>query len=182
MAPMRKACVLALALLVARPQPTLAELLSRAGGYVVDLEHRFATVISDERYEQHTVGGYQRVGARSLPAPARDREIESEMLFVWLERIRAWLAVRNVLTVDGQAVDGRERRLDRLLTGGGPIGLSHLRQWRDESTRFNIGSIHRNFNDPLTPLRFLEPQSQSGLFQTERVRNAGRAEPPGRFR
>jgi len=97
---MRHAFTLALALSLAAPQTSLTDLLSRASTYAVDFERRFAAVISAEHYEQHTVGGYERVGARTITAPARDRAIDSEMLFVWLERERAWLAVRNVPAVD----------------------------------------------------------------------------------
>src|SRR5476649_2700576 len=31
---------------------------------------------------------------------------------------------------------------------------------RDEGARFNIGTIRRNFNDPMLPLRFLESETQ----------------------
>jgi hypothetical protein len=145
---------------VAAPRPDLAVVLERAGQYVLGFEERFALVIGDERYDQHKIGGAMRLGNGSTIAPPQDRTIESEMLFLWLSGERAWLAVRNVLTVDGGAVDGSQQRLDRLLASTAPIGLARLRQLRNESARFNIGTIRRNFNDPMSPLRFLEPESR----------------------
>ena len=147
--------VLALALAVdsARAEtPRLAVVLARAGAYVLQFEERFAFVISDERYAQHAMG-------RAYLAPV-DRSMVSEMLFLWLADARSWLAVRNVLSVDGQAIGDSARRLDRLLASTAPIGITRLRQLASESARYNLGHIGRTFNDPLLAVRFLEPDSQ----------------------
>jgi hypothetical protein len=135
------------------PVPALADVLSRAGQYVLDFEDRFAVVIGDERYDQHVERGYRRT-------QRHDRKIKSEMMFVWLPNEQAWLAVRTVLTVDGRSISNSQKRLGRMLDGRASIGVPHLRQLRNEGARFNLGSIRRNFNDPMTPLRFLEPESQ----------------------
>ena len=140
----------ALLLVVSLPADVLLVLLPRASAYVLQFENRFSVVISDEHYEQV---------ARS--AVSTHRTIDSEMLYIWIANDRAWLSVRNVVKVDGRPVAGSEQRLDRLLDSGAPVGIGHLRRLRDESARFNIGSIHRNFNDPLLPLRFLEPDGQA---------------------
>jgi hypothetical protein len=132
---------------------TLPSIVARSGTYVLQFEQRFALVISAEQYEQHSSMG------RSFRAPV-DRKIESEMLFLWVAEDRAWLAVRNVLNVNGHPVRGREQRLDRLLTGAAPVRITRLRQLANESTRYNIGSVRRNFNDPMLALRFLEPDNQ----------------------
>lgn len=132
---------------------TLTTIIARAGAYVQQFEERFALVISAEQYEQHSSMG------RSFRAPV-DRKIESEMLFMWVTEDRGWLTVRNVQSVNGHPVPGREQRLDRLLTGVAPVGITRLRQLASESARYNIGSVRRNFNDPMLALRFLEPGSQ----------------------
>jgi hypothetical protein len=145
--------VASLASCVARARTTAPiPLLERAAEYALRYEERFAVVISDEAYEQHA-DGRQYHGAR-------DRKIASEMMFVWLAGERTWLSVRNVVSVDGSAVKNSQKRLDRLLSEGGPVGLAHLRRLRDEGARFNIGTIRRNFNDPMFPLQFLEPDNQ----------------------
>ena len=127
----------------------LPDLLSRGSAYVLQFEQQFSVGLSDEHYVQ----------AVKSPRP-RKRTLDSEMLYVWLAGDEAWLATRNVLKVDGKAVKGSQQRLDRLLDSGAPIDVAHLRRLRDESARFNIGTLHRNFNDPLFPLRFLEPDAQ----------------------
>ena len=132
--------------------PALSPLLDRAGTYVQRYEERFAVVISDEAYEQ-------RVDGRSYRG-ARFRKIASEMMFLWLPGEKSWLSVRNVVSVDGSAIGNSRKRLDRLLSDSAPVGIAHLRRMRDEGARFNIGTIRRNFNDPMFPLQFLEPDKQ----------------------
>lgn len=144
------AAILAAGVSAIAADPALDRLLAVAGARTLQYEQRFAAVVSDERYEQHAVGS----------AVAVDRKIESEMAFVWLEQERAWLAVRNVLSVDGRPVENSQERLDRLFGDNAPIGIARLRRLRDEGARFNIGRIRRNFNDPLLPLRFVEPANQ----------------------
>jgi hypothetical protein len=128
---------------------------------VQGVEARFMVIIGNERYDQHALNGLgKNAWDRSIVRAPSDRKIASEMWFMWLPGEKTWLAVRNVLTVDGRAIDNSQQRLDRLLAGSVPIGVARLRQLRDEGARFNLGSIRRNFNDPMLPLRFLEPESQ----------------------
>jgi hypothetical protein len=135
--------------------PELSSLMDRAGTYVRRYEERFAVVISDEEYEQRAEGRSYR-GARS-------RKIASEMMFLWLTGEKSWLSVRNVVSVDGRAIGNSRKRLDRLLSDSATIGVAHLRQMRNEGARFNIGTIRRNFNDPMFPLQFLESDKQQRL-------------------
>jgi hypothetical protein len=133
--------------------PGLAAVLAAAGTYTAAYEERFSAVVSDEQYDQ-------RVFSRSASALPRTRKISSEMMFLWLANERAWLSVRNVVDVDGRAVKNSQERLDRLLKAEAPVGVARLRKMRDEGARFNIGSIRRNFNDPMFPLHFIEPGNQ----------------------
>jgi hypothetical protein len=132
---------------------SLDSLLSQASTYVLGFEERFAVVLSDEDYEQHSTGRYGR-------SRETGRTLKSETIFLWLTEERAWLTARNVLSVDGRPVQNSRERLDRLLSGTGSIGIARLRALRDEGARFNLGSIQRNFNDPMLPLRFLEPATR----------------------
>jgi len=133
--------------------PTLDELLQRAGAYTAAYEERFSAVVTDEQYEQ-------KLFDRAAPIPKRTRKMSSEMMFLWLANERSWLAVRNVLAVDGRDVSNSQERLDRLFASDATIGVAKLRKMRDEGARFNIGTIRRNFNDPMFPLQFLEPPNQ----------------------
>jgi hypothetical protein len=132
--------------------PARSSLLDRVGAYVQRYEERFAVVVSDEEYEQ-------RVDGRSYRG-ARSRKITSEMMFLWLTGEKSWLSVRNVVSVDGSVIRNSRQRLDRLLSASAPVGVAHLRRMRDEGARFNIGTIRRNFNDPMYPLQFLETENQ----------------------
>ena len=163
------AVVLALALQpVAGPaaQPPLRQLLARAGEQVRRFQQDFTLVVSDEDYQQHA-------GGRYFVGPVH-RRTHAEMLFLWLPEEAAWLTVRNVLSVDGQATAGSHDRLNDALAEPGGQRLSRLRQLVDESARFNVGRTFRNFNYPTLVLSYLDPSMQPRFTFTlagrERVR------------
>jgi hypothetical protein len=116
-------------------------------------EQDFAMVISDEDYRQRATG-------RIYPAP-RNRQTRSEMLFLWMPDEGAWLTVRNVQTADGRPVADSENRLQRVLGDNDAARLTRLRRLLDESARFNLGRIVRNFNYPTLVLSYLDPSLQS---------------------
>lgn len=142
-------------------EPSLAEILDRAGKYVHQFEQDFAVVICDEDYRQDD---HPRPFGRLEPL---SREMRSEMLFVRGEQQAMWLAVRNVLTVKDKGywvldpVPGSKERIDRALKDTSPGQLSRLRVLADEGARFNLGHIYRNFNTPALALQFLAPEFQS---------------------
>jgi hypothetical protein len=150
--------VLALLATQAAGGPSIDAILSRAGDMVRRFEREFALVISDERYEQKEVT--TDTAARVVRAHTQ-RVIKSETLFAWVPEQRAWLTARNVLAVDGKAVADSRQRLDSILADGGPESRERLRRLRDESARFNVGRIYRNFADPTLVLQFLDPGYQS---------------------
>lgn len=140
----------------------LATVLAEVGTYVRRFEQDFSFVISDERYEQHLQGrAYWPGASETKPIAAVTRRTEAEMAFLWLPDAKEWLGVRNVRTVDGSPVPDSEQRLERALKETNVEGLARLRQLRDESARFNIGQIQRNFSDPTLVLQFLDPDYQS---------------------
>ena len=146
---------LALALLVA-----LQPLLDRAAAYVEQYKHDFALVISDEDY-------VQRLSGRSASRMGRERRTKAEMLFMWMADEQAWLTVRNVLSVDRRAVADSQVRINELLNESVNDPSSRrrrLRHLRDESARYNLGSIFRNMNYPALVLQFLEAKAQPRFF------------------
>jgi len=159
-------------------EPSLADILGRAGQYVHQFEQDFAVVICDEDYRQDDhprrsdPRGSNR-GKRELSTAAASaeggpthRETRSEMLFVRSEQDAMWLAVRNVLIVrDSGAtfpveVSGSQGSIDRALRDESPGQASRLRALADEGARFNLGGIYRNFNIPTLALQFLAPEFQ----------------------
>jgi hypothetical protein len=144
---------LLLLLALSAPQtssPSVDALIARASEYVRRFEHDFEQIVSDEHYEQQASGS--KYGRKVK------RETDGEMLFWWVPDAAAWLSVRNVKSLDGRpVVEADADRFRRAFTDSGDP-LTHLRHLRDESARYNIGTIFRNVNYPTMALQFLEPQ------------------------
>ena len=126
-----------------------ASLVDRASAFVDRFERDFAVVIADERYEQRLTEG------RGQPVDTT-RALESEVMFVRIERDHTWLLVRRVKTVDGQRASEPAAALDTFLAGGVNRTLPRLRELADENARYNLGRIERNFNDPTWVLRIFD--------------------------
>jgi len=134
------------------------DLLRRAGQYVQELEQQLAVVIADETYVQD-------VWTRSRPPSGTTRiitrTIKSEMLFMQLPREDVWLAVRNVVLVDGRPVADSRQRLERALAAPGLDVVSRLRALDEESARYDVGRVWRTTGYPSVVLRFLLPGYQT---------------------
>jgi hypothetical protein len=138
----------------AADEPSLSAVLRRAGEYVRQFERDFAAVITDEIYEQD-------YSVATLDAKHEHRSIRSEMLFMRLPgQGLSWLTARNVLSVDGQEVADSGERLERAIKGDARGLVGRLRSVANEGARFNLGGVQRNFNDPVLPLLFLDPEYQ----------------------
>ena len=143
----------------AQTDPSLEELLARAGAYVRDLETQMAMVIGDEVYRQRAFS----------TRGAQNRTIQAEMLFWWLDEDHVWLSVRNVLKVDKTIVADSKDRLERALRTAEPspdgdalVSRSiRLRGLQEESARFDIGSVHRTTSNPTEVLQYLLPENQA---------------------
>jgi len=156
----RVEAALVAALLAQGSSPALlATLLARAGAYVDRYTHDFALVVSDEDYTQRLSG------SRVTRSMVRERRTHAEMLFMWMPDEQAWLTVRNVLSVDRRPTgDSAIVRFNDLLRESvtDPVARhERLRRLRDESARYNLGTIVRNVNYPSLVLQFLEPRMQS---------------------
>jgi hypothetical protein len=105
----RISCIAALAAIAAGGfQPQLPvdrpdDLLRRAARYVARFEQTFSSVIWRERYKQE-----ERLRRRfgtsgtSFSTIAARRQLDSELLFIWLPRDASWIAVRDVIAIDGR--------------------------------------------------------------------------------
>lgn len=133
--------------------PALPQLLAQAGDHVRRFEEAFTLVISDEEYTQS-------LSTRAFDAPVA-RRTTSEMLFEWQPQERVWLTVRNVLTLDGQLVQGSHGRLSDALDQAGALRTNRLRRILNDNARFNLGRTVRTFNYPTLVLSYLDPALQS---------------------
>jgi len=141
--------------------PALADLLTQVGKYVRGFQHDFATVLSDESYQQKDMY-FTRVAGKERVSRA-ERVMQSEMLFLWMPEEREWLAVRNVLSVDRKPVADSRARLEQWLGSSTPGAMGRLRNLRDEGARFNIGRLGRNLGDPTLALKVVNPAYQPGF-------------------
>jgi hypothetical protein len=124
-----------------QPDTSLKALVAAASKYVARYQQDFAFLIADESYSQTRTdaGGH-----------VQDRLMKSEFFVTYLPADGEWVAVRDVMEVDGEPVAIRED-LRKLLAKGGEI-RGVIGQIIARNARYNIGSTTRNFNEPTLPL------------------------------
>ena len=128
-----------------RPNVSERAVVAAAARYVAAYEKQFAFLIADERYRQ------QQLGADGQTV--QTRRLRSELFLTYLPADNEWIAVRDVLEVDGMPVTDRQdlrallSRSDQLRGLTGKIVAINA--------RYNIGRVERNFNEPTLPLLLL---------------------------
>jgi hypothetical protein len=142
------ACSLAVALSVARaqslPEPTLKTVVGRMSQYVSDYGAQASMFVGHETYTQQLPGGTRR--------------LVSEFAIVKAGAGENWVGYRDVIEVDGKPVADRQDRLQRLFSAVS-VTPAQLKQVDDESARYNVGPISRNFNVPTTAVFFFDPRT-----------------------
>ncbi len=134
----------AMSLGAVRPPLSLKDVMRRAGEYVDSYGDRASIVVCTETYEQH---------AEASTGSPQARTLTSDFALVFADAIHGWLGFRDVLDVDGHAVGDRENRLAHVLMGA-EGRFDEARRLSDESARFNLGNVQRNFNVPTSALFF----------------------------
>ncbi len=138
----------------------LNDVLARARTAVADWQPQLSGLVLDERYVQHLEMRFGRTETMRL---------HSDVLLVQVKD--AWVGFRDIADVDGRPVAGRSRRLEELFVSR-PLAeaLLQARRISDEGSRYNLGTVYRNFNVPTTPLRLFEPDRASRVtFKLESV-------------
>ena len=81
-------------------------------------------------------------------------------------------------SVDGQPVGERQDRLQKLLLNTPDGAMRQARQIADESARYNLGQVKRNFNTPTMALVLLQAKNLGSRFKAgeDRVSGCGRVE------
>jgi len=167
-----------------RVDPALAPVLERVGAWIATFEREFSNVVAEERYVQLLKPWFgvprspkdepelrwrDEVGT-TLPnrpnAPLRRRQLRSDVLLVQTPD-RGSLSYRDVFEVDGRPVRNREDRIKRLFLSDQADDKEQLRRIANESARYNIGGLIRNFNIPTFPLIAIQPRNQ-GRFRFDR--------------
>jgi hypothetical protein len=132
-------------------EPNLKDVLRRMGAYVESYGEKASIVVGTERYTQDTRG--------SGDLSAATRLLVSDFAIVRADAMSGWLGFRDVLDVDGKPVADHEERLAHVLMAS-QGRYDEARRLSDESARFNIGSIQRNFNEPVAVLFYFSPKNQ----------------------
>lgn len=150
--------------------PSLETVMARAGAYVAAYYEKLTAIVSEERYVQRATRGTFEIGQIK-------RELRSDFVIVrGFARDVPWLALRDVLEVDGRPVDGERGRIDAILNGPDSSIPDRIRALGSQQSKYNLGDVYRTINVPTLPLEFLLPDRQSGL----RVRKTGTAVVDGR--
>jgi hypothetical protein len=135
---------------------TLAVVLARLHRYLGDYAELLPATVAVERYHQ-SVGALERV------------VLESEFGIVRVPNHPQWLGFRDVVTVNGKAVAGRDRRLVALFENLTVSAIEQAGRISLESARFNIGPVTRTINDPAVVLELLDSRNADRMkFQKER--------------
>jgi hypothetical protein len=147
-----------------RPLDTSAKAVTRAAfHYVDDYEKQLSFLLADE-------DGLQRSYVGGLSSTPRKRTTKAEVFLTFLDADRMWLTVRDVTEVDGQPLE-HKKDLRALLTAGPVLGLA--RTLAQENSRFNIGRIYRNFNEPTLGLLVLDAKHRDRFkFDRKKVESS----------
>lgn len=122
-------------------EPTLDAVMTRVAAYSASYGEKASLFVAVEKCTQ-------RFGVE------RPRQIVAE--FAIVKAAGGWVGYRDVVEVDGRQVADRRDRLLKILMD--PSADSRLiRTLSDESARYNIGPISRNFNVPTTVLLLFQP-------------------------
>ena len=133
-------------------------ILERAGAYVTRYGESFRNLVAEEAYRQ-VVYTYNS----TLGWGTGVRNLRSDVVFVRLPGPIPWYTFRDVYAVDGRKVKDRTGRLERLFTKPSSSAREQAQAILAESTRYNLGEVHRNVNAPTIALLFLLPENQARL-------------------
>ncbi len=122
-------------------------IVAAASAYVVGFEKQFAFLVADEASEQ-------RVEGRDALGPFK-RAMKSELFMTYLPADGEWIAIRDVLEIDGAPLPRQQTVRDLLFKAD---ERSVARQVLSANARYNLGSVARNFNEPTLALLLLEPK------------------------
>lgn len=150
--------------------------LKLGASYVARFVETFAAVIWREHYtqEDHAQRRFPASGTTFSQLVGR-RELDSELLLLWLPRDASWIAVRDVIAVDGARRPAAQRRVQAALQSS-DLSVDKLKALATENGRFNIGQIIRTFNEPTLALLFLDEhyRHRFSFRQTRREAVEGR--------
>ncbi len=139
-----------------------------AAAYVAEYQQQLTSILADEIYSQEIIPH-----TKPTVGDTRSRHMRSEVFFMFLPGDHEWMAIRDVIAVDGEAVGERPDIRDALRT----LQAREVAQtFKTHNSRFNIGRTFRNFNEPtLSLLVFDVNHHRRFSFKRKRVVHDGDA-------
>ena len=135
--------------------PALLKTLQASRAYVRDYEEKLTFIVADEDYEQQIRDQVPIEG--SMP---QGRKMKSEVDFIFAPQTGTWMAIRDVVSVDGKPVADRPNLMT--LLGTTPAAQVDATV-KARNSRFNIGRTVRNFNEPTLALQMLDANRASSV-------------------
>lgn len=132
--------------------PQLEPVLARMGTYISGYAEKAALVVAVEEYTQ-------TVMLDGAAVPLQPRRLIAEFAIVKTGDGSGWVGFRDVVEVNGRALADRRDRLMSLFTATGTADATELQRIADESSRFNVGPVSRNFNVPTSAMFFFLPDN-----------------------
>jgi hypothetical protein len=148
---------------VPRHEPSLKEVVRRMAAYADSYGEKASIFVATERYTQDVTS--------NDPGSVDHRVTVGDFAIVKVKSRPEWIGLRDVFEVDGVRVGDHQGRLIEVLTSASGT-MDEARQLSDESARFNIGPIFRNFNVPTTALFFFTADNVD-RFKFSRKGSAG---------
>jgi hypothetical protein len=148
------------------PDTTTRSVVDAAAAYVAGYQRQLTSTLADEIYIQDIIVQTPR----ELQMP-RTRRMRSEVFFMFAPADRDWMAIRDVLAVDGNTLGERPDLREALRTLAPRDVATRFKQY---NSRFNIGRIARNFNEPTLSLLVLDARHRARFsFERRRVERSG---------
>lgn len=133
----------------AQEPSSLDDVLKRVGAYVSAYGEKASLIVAVEKYTQSLTFE----GANEMQRP---RRLVAE--FAIVKAPGGWVGFRDVVEVNGEKVADRRDRLMSILNDAAPDS-SQVMKIANESARYNIGPVSRNFNVPTAALFFFQPEN-----------------------
>lgn len=152
----------------ATPQPDTStrSVIKAAAAYVAEYERQLTSILADEIYTQKILQQVPR--DEEMPWT---RNLHSEIFFMFAPASGDWMAIRDVVSVDGEPLRDRPDVREALAT---LPAREVAAKFKEFNSRFNIGRTFRNFNEPTLSLLPLDEHHRHRFsFDRKSVRRDG---------
>src|SRR5688500_7578537 len=145
--------------------PSPDPVVEAAAAYVRQYQRDLTSVVAQETYTQRVLAQVPRDSGM----PER-RTLKSEIFFMFAPGYD-WMAIRDVTEMDGLPVAARLDLRGALQALAAP---EVARKFKAHNSRYNLGRVARNFNEPTLSLLVLDDRHRPRFsFQRERTTQVG---------